>query len=422
MKHQLIKLIEMNISKEKNSLEKEYLKRKKWVLPVQEIRNRDLYFYNLPIKDYLSTTECHIANLGKLTLFGSYSYLSLHKHPYITKKVEQEVQKYGTGGHGVRTLAGSTELHEELERKIATFKGTEDAITFSSGYICNISTIAALVGRGDTIIADELNHGSIIDGCMLSGAKIKIFRHNDMEHLEALLKEENTGNVLVIADAVFSMDGDIFNLPISSKLCKKYGALLMLDECHSLGTIGKTGKGIEEHFGLPSDVVNVKMGTFSKTIPSQGGYIAGSKRIVDYIRHNARGRLMSGANTPSNIAAAIAALELIEQEPERVKTLHKNVTYARLKLKEANIEIVPSETAIVPIWVGDEWKAFEMTKYCFEQGLYLQAAIYPVVPKGKAILRLSMNTDHTKIQIDRMVEVITAAKKLINQPVGHGVH
>ena len=345
-----------------------------------------------------------------MTLFGGYSYLSLHKHPYIEQKVTEATKMYGSGGHGARTLSGSTNLHETLERKIATFKSAEDAVTFSSGYICNISTIAALVGRGDTILTDHLNHGSIVDGCMLSGAKVRIFRHNDMTHLEEMLQADNTGNVLVIADGVFSMNGDIFNLPVASELCKKYGALLMIDECHSVGMIGKTGRGIEEHFGLSTDSVDVKMGTLSKAIPSQGGYVAGTKAIVDFLRHNTRGRLMSGANTPANIAAAIASLELMEQEPERVTRLHHNTRYTKFKLKEAAIETLPSEAAIIPIWVGDKWKALEMTKYCIQQGIYLQAVHFPIVPKNKAILRLSINTDHTKEQIDRMVEIVKAAK------------
>lgn len=387
----------------------------KWAVPVQEMRNRELYFYNLPIKNYLSTTECEIENIGRLTLFGGYSYLSMHKHPYITSKIKEAIQKYGSGGHGVRTLAGSTDIHEKLERKIADFKDTEEAITFSSGYICNISTIAALTRKGDTILTDELNHGSIIDGCNLSGAHVKIFRHNDMSHLKELLQQNNSGNILVVADAVFSMNGDIFNLPIASGLCKQYGALLMIDESHSIGAIGRTGRGIEEHFGLPSDSVDIKMGTMSKAIPSQGGYIAGTKRIVDFIKHNARGRVMSGSNTPPNVAASIASFEIMEKEPERVTKLHQNVLYAKDKLRGSNIEFLESETAILPIWVGDKWRAFELTKFCLKHGIYLQAAVFPVVPRRKAILRLSINTDHTKEQIDKMVKIVKAGMIEIKQ-------
>lgn len=392
------------------SVMESFTKSNKWMLPISEIRARDLYFYNLPINKYISTTECEVEELGKMILFSGYSYLSLHNHPYIAKRTTEIIQVFGTGGHGARTLTGTTSLHLELEKKIAHFKSAEDAITFSSGYICNLSVISALASRGDTILTDYLNHGSIVDGCTLSGAKVRLFRHNDMEHLEELLSEKNEGNVLVIADAIFSMKGSIFNLPVASKLCKKYGALLMMDECHSVGTLGKTGRGIEEHFGLPSSAVDIKMGTFSKSIPSQGGYVAGNKKIIDFLRHNARSRLMSGANTPPIVAAAIASLEIIEQEPERVEKLRHNIMYTNFKLKQAELETLPSQTAIIPILIGNKWKALEMTKYCIQQGIYLQAIHFPIVPLNKAILRLSINTDHTKEQIDKMIEVVKSAK------------
>ena len=386
---------------------------RKWVLPIPYLRANDLYNFDLPITEYFSTTECEIEGKGRLTIFGGYSYLSLHRHPHIQQAVAKALNQYGTGGHGARALAGTTFIHKELERRIATFKNAEDAITFSSGYICNISTIASLVRQGDTILTDQLNHASIIDGCKLSGAKLRIFRHNDMTHLDSLLKESNTGNVLVVADGVFSMNGDIFNLPVATELCKKYGAVLMIDECHSMGIIGKTGRGIEEHFGLPSNAVDVKMGTFSKVIPSQGGYVAGTKKIIDYLRHNTRGLLMSGANAPTADAASIAALDIIEQEPERVQRLHNNTLYTKFKLKEAGIETLVSDTAIIPIWCGEERIAFRMTDYCIKHGIYIQAVTFPVVPQKKSILRLAINTDHTKQQIDRMVEVL----KLANQQI-----
>ncbi len=383
---------------------------KKWALPIPYLRENNLYNFDLPITQYFSTTECEIEERGRLTIFGGYSYLSLHKHLHIQEQVAQTLEQYGTGGHGVRVLAGTTVVHKELERRIAAFKSAEDAVTFSSGYVCNISVISALVHKGDTILTDRLNHASIIDGCQLSGAKVKVFDHNDMAHLEILLKEPNQGNVLVVADGVFSMNGDIFNLPEASELCKKYGAILMIDESHSIGVIGKTGRGIEEHFDLPSSAVDVKMGTFSKAIPSQGGYVAGTRKIIDYLRHNTRGRLMSGANAPTSDAASIATLEVMEQEPERVQQLHNNTQYAKLKLKQASIDTLDSETAIIPIWCGEERIAFEMTDYCISHGIYIQAVTFPVVPRKKAILRLAINTDHTKEQIDRMVEVMEAAK------------
>ena len=380
--------------------------------PTEKVKEAGCYFYDIPIEKYISTTEVEVARYGRMTLFGGYSYLSLHMDSRISDAVKKSLDITGTGGHGARLLAGTSNIHKELERKISRFKQTEDAITFSTGYIANISTIPALVGRQDTIIADRLNHASIIDGCILSRAAFKRFRHNDMEHLEELLKQNNRGKVLVIADAVFSMDGDIFNLPVAAELCKKYGALLMIDECHALGVIGKTGKGIEEHFGLPTNTIDIKMGTLSKSIPSQGGYIAASENIIHYLKHQSRGFIYSGANAPTNDVASAVALDIIKTEPERVTKLHANIAYAKTKLQQAGIAVMDSQTAILPILCGEDWAAWEMAKYCHQEGIYIQAIPYPVVPKGQARLRLSINTDHTKEQIDKIVEVLSSARRL----------
>ena len=377
--------------------------------PFEKVNETGCYFYNIPIEDYLSTTEVRVKGKGKMIMFGGYSYLSLHKHPKIEEATKRAVEKYGSGGHGVRLLAGTTQIHKQLENQISIFKGTEDAITYSSGYITNISTISALVGRNDTIISDRLNHASIIDGCMLSRATHRKFRHNDMKHLEKLLKQDNSGKVLVVADAVFSMDGDIIDLPQMSWLCKKYNALLMIDECHSLGVIGRTGKGLEEHFNLPLNTIDIKMGTFSKTIPSQGGYVATTGKICRFLRHQSRGFIYTGSNTPVSDAASIAALEIIENEPQRVTKLHENVRYAKAELLKAQIPIMDSDTAILPVFCGDDWTAWKMARTCHQHGIYIQAIPYPVVPKRQARLRLSINTDYTKEQIDRLVEVLQVA-------------
>ena len=377
--------------------------------PVQELKEVDCHFYNIPIEKYISTTEVQVKDKGQMTMFGGYSYLSLHKHPHIEIAGKKALEKYGSGGHGVRLLAGTTDIHRQLELKISDFKSTEDAITYSSGYIANLSSIAALVGKNDTIISDQLNHASIIDGCFLSRAKLRRFRHNDMGHLEELLREDNPGKVLVIADAVFSMDGDIIDLPRLSWLCKKYGALLMIDESHSLGILGKTGHGIEEHFNLPANSVDIKMGTFSKTIPCQGGYIAASEKICRFLRYQSRGFIYSGSNTPVNDASSLAALEIIENEPQRVTKLHENVRYAKAELLKAQIPIMDSDTAILPVFGGDDWAAWKMARTCHQHGIYIQAIPYPVVPKGQARLRLSINADHTREQIDRLAEVLQVA-------------
>jgi 8-amino-7-oxononanoate synthase len=386
----------------------------KQLWPTKKLKEENLYLYNIAINKYLSTTEVEVEDYGKMILFGGYSYLSLGNHPKILKSTNECMKQYGTGTDGVRLLAGTTSIHKKLEKKIASFKSTESAITYSSGYVANFTTISSLVGRHDTIISDQLNHASINDGCVFSRATIRRFRHNDMNHLEHRLKQNNKGNVLVIADAVFSMEGDIFNLPVASRLCKKYGALLMIDECHSTGVIGRTGKGIEEHFDLPSDSIDIKMGTLGKAIPSQGGYIASSEELCDILRHRSGGFIYSGANSPLNEAASLAAFEVIEEEPWRVEKLHENTTYAKNILEMANVPLVKSETAILPILCGDDWYAWRLAKHCLDNGIFILAVPYPVVPKGKAILRLSINTDHSKQQIDYLKDVIVDGMKKLN--------
>ena len=382
----------------------------KMLWPVEKIKEANCYFYNIPIEKYVSSTVVKVKGKGEMIMFGGYSYLSLHKNKKIELNALRALKKFGSGGHGVRLLAGTTSIHRELEERISRFKGTEDAVTYSSGYVANISSISSLVGRHDTIISDRLNHASIVDGCLLSRATFRKFRHNDMKHLETLLKQNNPGRVLVIADAVFSMDGDIFDLPKAAWLCKEYNALLMVDESHSIGVIGKTGKGIEEHFGLPKNSVDIKMGTLSKAIPSQGGYIASSKKVCNFLRHQSRGFIYSGANTPTNDAASTAALDIIMEEPERVAKLHENVAYAKAKLKASGFDTLNSDTAILPVVCGADWAALELAKHCHDHNIYIQAIPYPVVPKGKARLRLSINTDHTKEQIDYLAEVLKSAK------------
>src|SRR5688572_7110682 len=233
--------------------------------PVKEARAADLYFYLEAIEAYLPGNRVQVRGHGELLMLGGYSYLGLNGHPAIIAAAVDALHRYGTGSHGVRLLAGTLGIHRDLEAKIAEFKGTEAAATFSSGYFANVSTIACLVGRHDTVICDKLNHASIVDGCELSKAKFVRFRHNDMEHLEACLSDPaHPGKRLVVVDAVFSMNGDVINLPEVSRLCRRYGAMLMVDEAHSIGVLGNTGRGIEEHFGLPADAVDIKMGTLSK--------------------------------------------------------------------------------------------------------------------------------------------------------------
>ncbi len=387
----------------------------RWNERVAAAKNAGIYPYMRTIRK-MDGMEMDIE--GRCVLqFASYSYLNLLGHPEINQAAKKAVEDFGTGTHGVRFLSGTTQVHMALEEKIAAFKQTESAIAVASGYAANFGTIAALLGRSDTVISDGLNHASIVDGCVLSRAKFVRIDHNDMAALEeALAKASSNGTKLVVTDAVFSMDGDIINLPEVIKLCKKYKALLMVDEAHSLGVIGKTGHGIEEHFGIdPKEgLIDIKMGTLSKTIPSVGGYIAGNTKLITFLKHSIRPFIFSAALPPASAAAAKAALDVIENEPERVKKLHKNADYFHRELKKNGFDTLNSQTAIVPIVVGNEMKAFAMTKIAFDAGIFIVPILPPAVPKKTIRIRATVTAGHTSEQIDRAVAVFAAAAKTLH--------
>jgi glycine C-acetyltransferase len=384
----------------------------KMIWPVEWGKANGFYFYMEPIEE-LHNGRVIVRDRGEMIMLSSYSYLGLLGHPRINSAAKMAIDSFSTGTHGVRLLSGTLNLHNELEKRIAHFKDTESAIVFSSGYITNLSTISVLVKQGDLIICDKLNHASIVDGCRLSGARFITFRHNDMEHLEQLLLEVDPDvNKMVVADAVFSMDGDILNLPDVSRLCRQHGALLMVDEAHSLGMLGRTGHGIEEHFDLPPDTIDVKMGTLSKTIPSVGGYIAGSARLIGLLRHQARAFIFSAALPPAQTAAALEAFDVIEDEPERIDLLQRNVTHFINHARGLSFDILNAETAIVPIICGDEEKAWIMAKHCQDKGLFIQGIPYPVVPRGTALLRCIITASHTFEDLDYSLDVIEQAGKI----------
>ncbi|MCX7681437.1 MAG: aminotransferase class I/II-fold pyridoxal phosphate-dependent enzyme [Anaerolineae bacterium] len=374
---------------------------------VTEAQQAGLYFYLQPLEELDGAWVT--ANGRRMLNFASYSYLSLLGHPKIEAAAHKAVARYGTGTHGVRILAGSLPLHEELEETIARFKNAEAAIAYSSGYVTNLATISSLVGRGDVVICDKYDHASIVDGCLLSGAKFVRFPHNDMAALEQRLQQADPqAGKLVVVDAVFSMDGDIINLPEVSRLCRQYGAMLMVDEAHSLGVLGETGRGIEEHFGL-EQAIDVKMGTLSKTIPSVGGYVAGSRELITYLKHTARGFVFSAALPPAQAAAACASFEVMEEEPERVKKLHRNVELFLNGLKALGFNTLNSETPIVPIICGEDERAYRMTRLCQEENIFVLPVISPAVPAGLARLRATVTTAHTEADIAYALEVFEKA-------------
>jgi glycine C-acetyltransferase len=341
-----------------------------------------------------------VVNGREMKMFASYSYLGLIAHPRIDRAAQQAIERYGTGTHGVRSLAGSLTLHRELEETIARFKGTEDAITFSSGYATNLTTVSTLVGRHDTVICDKLNHASIVDGCLLSGAHFVRFRHNDMQDLEQRLREApTTGARLVVADAVFSMDGDVINLPAVVDLCRRYGAWLMIDEAHSLGVLGETGRGIEEHFRMPG-VIDIKMGTLSKTIPSVGGYIAGSRDLIIYLRHQSRAYIFSAALPPAQAAAALEAFRVIEDEPWRVQAVQRNAVHFIESIRAHGFDTLKTETAIVPVLCGTDDRAFRMTSEAQKRDIFVLPVVSPAVPDGLARLRATVTAAHQAEEIE----------------------
>lgn len=379
-----------------------------WRERVSRTKEAGLYFFNQPMEEILSPTRVRVHGREMLQL-ASYSYLGLLGHPHINAAAQAAVEKYGTGTHGVRLLAGTLNLHEALETALAAFTSREAAITFSSGYATNLAAITTLVGRHDVVISDKLNHASLVDGCLLSGAEFLRFKHTDLADLERCLRRAaNAPTKLVVVDAVFSMDGDVIELPAVSALCRAHGAWLMVDEAHSLGVLGATGRGIEEHFGV-QNLIDLKMGTLSKTLPSVGGYLAASKDLIHVFRHAARPFIFSAALPPAQAAAALAALQVIEQEPKRVAQVQVNAYYFREQLRALGFNLLNTETAIVPIVCGSDQRAYEVVRECQNSGVFALPVISPAVPEGLARVRATVTAAHTRAEIDCALEVLERA-------------
>ncbi|MFE8938675.1 bifunctional SDR family oxidoreductase/pyridoxal phosphate-dependent aminotransferase family protein [Streptomyces sp. NPDC007872] len=359
---------------------------------------RGEYFYE-PVIEEASGSRIKFDGRWFLN-FASYSYLGLIGHPYIDDQALRAVERHGTGAHGVRLLAGTLHLHRELELALARFLGAEDAIVFSSGYMANVATVGALVGPGDTVIGDVYNHASILDGYRLSGAKVVTYAHNDLADLERALRKAGDGGRLVVTDAVFSMDGDVADLPGILELCERYDAPLMVDEAHSLGVLGDTGRGVTEHFGIDPDRVHVKMGTLSKTVPSAGGYVAGSRDLVFALKNNARGWMFSAAATPAQVAAAKAAVEVMAAAPSLTRELRARTTRYRDRMHALGFDTLASETPVVPLVCADADQAVEMARLCQLDGLFVQPIVYPAVPRTLPRLRTIVNLSHTDADLD----------------------
>ncbi|HEV2275307.1 MAG TPA: glycine C-acetyltransferase [Acidobacteriaceae bacterium] len=341
---------------------------------------------------------------------ASNNYLGLCNHPRLEEAAIQAIKDYGVGSGAVRTIAGTMRIHMQLEEKIARFKNVEACVVFQSGFTANAGTVSSILGKDDFIFSDELNHASIIDGARLSRAKIKVFRHKDVAHCEELLQETQgePGRKLIITDGVFSMDGDIGPVDRLCDLADRYGAIMMVDDAHASGVLGSHGRGSVDHFHCHGRV-DVQVGTLSKAIGSLGGYVCGSKDLIEYLYHRARPFLFSTSHPPSVAATCIAAFDLLEQEPERIERLWSNTRYFKQELGRLGFDIggrstPASETPITPIIVGDGRSTMEFSRALFDAGVLATGITFPTVPEGKARIRTIMTSEHTRAQIDQALE------------------
>jgi glycine C-acetyltransferase len=341
----------------------------------------------------------------------------LTTHPKLRAAAMDALKKYGVGSGAVRTVAGTMRIHMELEEKIAKFKNVEACVVFQSGFAANAGTVSAILGKDDFIISDELNHASIIDGARLSRAKIKVFRHKDAAHAEELLKEikDEPGHKLLITDGVFSMDGDIGPLPALCDVAEKYGAIMMVDDAHASGVLGRNGRGTIDHFKVDGRV-DIQVGTLSKAIGALGGYVCGSKDLIDFLYHRARPFLFSTSHPPSVAATCIAAFDLLEEEPELMDKLWANTRFFKKELGALGFNIggqntPASETPITPIIIGDGKLTMDFSRELFKQGVFATGIAFPTVPEGKARIRTIMSATHTQDQLSRALEVLKKVGK-----------
>ncbi len=369
-----------------------------------------LYPFFIPLQD-TEGTEVIIGG-RRVIMIGSNNYLGLTTHPRVRQAAIDAIKRYGTSCTGSRFVNGTLELHKELERRLAAFVGKPAAIVFSTGYQTNLGTISALVGQGDIVIIDKEDHASIYDGCRMALGEMKRFVHNDMTSLERVLQDcpEQAGK-LVVVDGVFSMGGDITPLPQLVELCHKYGARLMVDDAHSLGVLGG-GRGTAAHFGV-TDQVDLIMGTFSKSFASLGGFIAGEEDVIHYVQHFARSFIYSASIPASQVMAAMAALDIMETEPEHVERLWRNTRKMLEGFKRLGFNTGNSTTPVIPIIIGDEMKTLITWKALFEAGLYTNPVLPPAVPPNKSLLRTSYMATHTEEQLDRVLSIFEQVGKTL---------
>lgn len=372
-------------------------------------RERGIYPY---FHELESRQDVEVMMEGKRRIMlGSNNYLGLTVHPRVVEAGVQALREYGSGCSGSRFLNGTLTLHTSLERELADFLGKEAVMTFSTGFQSNLGIISAICGKNDYVICDRENHASIYDGCKLSYATMLRYRHNDMEHLEKCLKKvPDTAGILIVTDGVFSMGGDIANLPEIVRLAKAYGARVMVDDAHGLGVLGNGGRGTADYFGLADDV-DIIMGTFSKSLASIGGFMAASERVVDYVRHASRPYIFCASIPPASAATAREALRILREQPELPARLHALSMYMRSGLKSRGIAIRDSETPIIPIYTYDVFTTLETAKELYDEGVYVNPVLPPATPATECLLRTSYMATHTETLLDEALDVIERVVK-----------
>lgn len=377
----------------------------------QKLEAAELYPFFRTIESEQDTVVT--INGERVLMFGSNSYLGLTNHPVLKEASKAAIDKYGSGCAGSRFLNGTLDLHVELEEKLARYVGKEDALVFSTGFQVNLGVISSIPGRHDYIIMDEYDHACILDGARLSFGKKMKYRHNDMASLEKVLQQCDEDKIKLIAvDGVFSMEGDLAKLPEIVALAKKYKANIFVDDAHGLGVMGELGAGTANHFGVTDDV-DMIMGTFSKSLASIGGFVAADKDTINYLKHNARSLIFSASIAPANAASVIAAVDLIQKEPERIEKLWTNTHHAMDRLRSAGFDIGHTVTPIIPIYIRDNNKTFLLTKMLLEEGVFVNPVVSPAVPSESSLIRYSLMATHSIDQIDESIDKITAiAKKL----------
>lgn len=352
-----------------------------------------------------------IINGQKFILLCSNDYLGLSNHPKLIEASIAATQEYGTGSGASRLICGNLKIHVKLEQEVALFKQTEDAVIFSSGYMANLGVISSLMNKNDLVIMDKLNHASLIDGARLSGAHLRVYPHQDMSALKKILDSSSIyRRRMIIVDGIFSMDGDIAPLPLIVDLARHYQAMVMVDDAHATGVLGKNGRGSAEYFGLEGSI-DIQMGTFSKAIGGFGGFVAGKKVLIDYLKNNARSFIYSTSLPPSDIAASLAGLLIVQTEPKWRESLWDNVSYLRQKIQQIGFNSLNSTTQIIPVLTGSNENTIQMANHLYDNGIFAPGIRPPSVPRGKGRVRLSVMATHTREELDFVVSVLATITK-----------